>query len=118
MKLVSSIPAYIQIKEYYQHLIESGALKEGEYLPSVREVSLIIGVNPNTVQRAFSMLIDEGYLTPISGKGNRINKVPDGKENMALRTLIKEIQYQGYALKDIKEEVDKLIKETEEKDYD
>lgn len=118
MKLVSTIPAYIQIKEYYQHLIESRALKEGEYLPSVREVSLVIGVNPNTVQRAFSMLIDEGFLTPISGKGNRINKMPNGKENTALRALIKEIQYQGYKLEDIKNEVDKLIEETEDKGHD
>lgn len=115
MKLVSNIPAYIQIKEYYQHLIESGALLEGDYLPSVREVSLLIGVNPNTVQRAFSLLIEEGYLTPINGKGNRINKAPDGKENIALRNLIKEIQYQGYDLKEIKEQLDLLIKETEEK---
>ena len=61
------------------------------------------------------MLIDEGFLTPISGKGNRINKIPSGKENTALQALIKEIQYQGYKLEDIKNEVDKLIKEKEEK---
>lgn len=116
MKLVSSIPAYIQIKEYYQHLIQSGALKEGDYLPSVREVSLLIGVNPNTVQRAFSLLIDEGYLTPISGKGNRINQIPNGQEDESLKTLIKEIQYQGYALEDIKKQVELLIKEKEDRE--
>ena len=81
----------------------------------MREVSLLIGVNPNTVQRAFSLLIDEGYLSPISGKGNRINKIPNGQENTALRNLIKEIQYQGYSLEDIKKQLEILIKEKEGK---
>ena len=109
MKLVSSIPVYLQISDYYKHLIESGALKADEYLPSVREVSLLLGVNPNTVQRAFSILIDDGYVTPISGKGNRINEVEKNKEE--LTKLIQDITYQGYTLDEIRMEIDKLMKE-------
>ena len=92
MKLLPGIPAYLQIKDYYKNLIDTGALKEGEYLPSVRDTSLLIGVNPNTVQRAFSMLIDLGYLTPISGKGNRINKVDKKESNDELHQLIQDIK--------------------------
>ena len=115
MKLLPGIPAYLQIKDYYKNLIDTGALKEGEYLPSVRDTSLLIGVNPNTVQRAFSMLIELGYLTPISGKGNRINKVNKTEENDELHQLIQEIKFKGYSLQDIKKRVDKMIEEEEKK---
>ena len=113
-----SIPAYIQIKEYYQHLIDCGALKEGEYLPSVREVSLLVGVNPNTVQRAFSMLVDEGYLTPINGKGNRINAIDKNIKSEELKTLLRDIEFKGYSLEDMKKQLEILIKEREEKKDD
>lgn len=108
-----SVPAYIQIKDYYQHLIDCGALKEGEYLPSVREVSLVVGVNPNTVQRAFALLIDEGYVTPISGKGNRINALNKDIKDAELKSLIKDIEFKGYSLDDIKNQLEVLIKEKE-----
>ena len=117
MKLLPGVPAYLQIKDYYKNLIDTGALKEGDYLPSVRDTSLIIGVNPNTVQRAFSMLIDLGYLTPISGKGNRINKVDNQESNDELHQLIQDIKFKGYSLQEIKKRIEKMIEE-EEKEYD
>ena len=115
MKLLPNVPAYLQIRDYYKNLIETGVLKEGGYLPSVREASLIIGVNPNTIQRAFSLLIEEGYLTPISGKGNRINKV--NGDNDELRHLIQDIKFKGYSLQEIKEKVNNMMEE-EEKNSD
>ena len=117
MKLLPGIPAYLQIKDYYKNLIDTGALKEGDYLPSVRDTSLLIGVNPNTVQRAFSMLIELGYLTPISGKGNRINKVDNQDANDELHQLIQDIKFKGYSLQEIKKRVEKMI-EKEEKEND
>ena len=113
MELLGTIPAYIQIKNYYKRLIESGAIKEGEYLPSVREVSLLIGVNPNTVQRAFALLIEENLVTPIIGKGNRVNKIESNKENIYLRNELDGLLKKGYSLKDIKIELDKMIEEEE-----
>lgn len=117
MKLLPGIPAYLQIKDYYKNLIDTGALKEGDYLPSVRDTSLLIGVNPNTVQRAFSMLIELGYLTPISGKGNRINKVDNQEANDELHQLIQDIKFKGYSLQEIKKRIEKMIEE-EEKEND
>ena len=74
-------------------------------------------MNPNTVQRAFSMLIDLGYLTPISGKGNRINKVDNQDANDELHQLIQDIKFKGYSLQEIKKKVEKMIEE-EEKEND
>ena len=113
MKLLPNIPAYLQIKDYYKNLIEKGALKEGDYLPSVRDTSLLIGVNPNTVQRAFSLLIEMGYLTPISGKGNRINKVDNPDNDDELYQLIQDIKFKGYSLKEIQEKVQIMIEKGE-----
>ena len=62
MEFNSNKPIFITIKEHYEHLIDQGALKEGIEMPSVREVALVNGVNPNTVQRAFSMMVEDGYL--------------------------------------------------------
>ena len=111
MELLGNIPAYIQIKNYYKRLIETGAIKEGEYLPSVREVSLLIGVNPNTVQRAFTLLIDENLVTPIVGKGNRVNKIDSNGENLQLKNDINDLVKKGYSLDEIKNEIEKMMKE-------
>ena len=57
MELNSSKPIYIQIKEYYEKLIDSGLLKEGQEMPSVREIAIAHGINPNTVQRALTLMV-------------------------------------------------------------
>ncbi len=69
MELISNKPIYLQIKDYYETLIDNGSLKEGEEMPSVREVALFMGINPNTVQRAFSLMVEGGYLLNIPKKG-------------------------------------------------
>lgn len=49
--------------------IAAGALKPGQRLLSVREVALSAGVNPNTVQRAFTQLEQQGVLHSVRGAG-------------------------------------------------
>ncbi len=62
-------PIYEQLKSNIQKLILSGALAPNEQLPSVRALSVELGINPNTIQRAYSELEKEGivYITP--GRG-------------------------------------------------
>ena len=110
MELIANIPAFIQIRDYYKKLIEIGAIKEGEYLPSVREVSLKIGVNPNTVQRAFTLLIQDGYVSPIIGKGNRVNNIENMQENNKLKEYINQIIDKGYSLEEIQKEIENMKK--------
>ena len=49
-------PIYLQIVELIKKAVASGELGAGEKLPSVREMSAMIGVNPNTLQRSYAEL--------------------------------------------------------------
>ena len=60
---------YIEIAEKYKEYILNGIYKYGDKLPSVRYIALELGVNPNTVARAFSLLEEWGYINSISKKG-------------------------------------------------
>ncbi len=59
-----------QIEEGIKQLIISGVLKPDEQLPSVRELSVSLTVNPNTVQRAYKQLEQDRFIYSIKGKGN------------------------------------------------
>lgn len=53
----------------YKKYIELGVYKNGDKLPSIRVVAAELGINPNTVQRAFKMLEDDGLIESINKKG-------------------------------------------------
>lgn len=59
-----------QIETGLKELIINGILRTDEQLPSVRELSVNLTVNPNTVQRAYKELEQEGFIYSIKGKGN------------------------------------------------
>lgn len=69
-------PIYIQIIEKLKAEIISGRLKQGERLPSVRELAVIARVNPNTMQKALAELENEGlvYTERTNGKFVTTNK--------------------------------------------
>ena len=60
---------YEQIYSFYKNLIYRGVIRKDEYLPSVREVALARKINPNTVVKAYSLLINDGLITSINKKG-------------------------------------------------
>lgn len=68
-------PFYQQIKDNVRQLVVSGALKKDEKLPSVREMAASLAINPNTIQRAYHELENEGYIYTISGKGSFVAEV-------------------------------------------
>ena len=63
-------PIYEQIKREIQRLIVTGALPAGSRLPSVRELAAQLAINPNTIQRAYRELEEEGYSVTVSGRGS------------------------------------------------
>ena len=65
-----SRPIYEKVKDSLRQLIFSGALGEGEKLPSVRELAVSLTVNPNTIQRAYRELEQEGAIVSVPGKGS------------------------------------------------
>ena len=60
---------YEKIANKYKTLIINDVLTEGMALPSCRDVALDLGVNPNTVSRAFQLLEEEGYIEILPKKG-------------------------------------------------
>ena len=62
-------PSYEQVRDGLRHLVVTGAIGQGEKLPSVRALAASLAINPNTIQRAYAALEEEGYLSTLPGKG-------------------------------------------------
>ena len=60
-------PIYLQIILYIKRCIIGGTIADGDELPSRRVLSALLGVNPNTIQKAYRMLEDEGLIRSHSG---------------------------------------------------
>ena len=63
-------PIYEQVRDGLRRLIISGAIADGEKLPSVRALASQLAINPNTIQRAYRELEADGYLISVPGKGS------------------------------------------------
>lgn len=60
-------PIYMQIIRYIKQGIASGTIGNQEEVPSRRVLSALLGVNPNTIQKAYRMLEDEGIILSRAG---------------------------------------------------
>ena len=65
----SGVPLYLQLIEQVKHAIETGAIRAGEQLPSVRQMAEDLVINPNTVARAYRDLEQEGIIELKHGLG-------------------------------------------------
>lgn len=117
----SSLSLHEQIANNIKNLIFNGAYPEHSQLPSVREMSVDITVNPNTVQKAYKLLENDGYIYSVKGKGNFVapiskNENTETKKNLyaELEKTIKELAYLKESKKCIFETIDKIYKEMEE----
>ena len=63
-------PIYEQVRDALRKLIVSGSLPSDQKLPSVRELASSLAINPNTIQRAYRELEQEGYICTVPGKGS------------------------------------------------
>ncbi len=66
-------PIYEQIVARYEMLILTGVLQEDEQLPSVRQMAQELSINPNTIQKAYSILEHDGYIYTVRGRGNFVS---------------------------------------------
>ncbi|WP_288222165.1 GntR family transcriptional regulator [uncultured Clostridium sp.] len=104
-----SVPIYEQVIIGIKELIIKGVLKEGDKLPSVRELSSILTINPNTVSKAYTELEKENIVEVIKGKGtfisnnykNNISKEKLNKLVIDFKRLILEANYLGLEEKDL-----------------
>ncbi len=84
-------PLHQQIEDGIKELIINGIMLQDEKLPSVRELSVSLTVNPNTVQKAYKQLEADGFIYSILGKGNFISPVTNAKDKKRIDGLYEEI---------------------------
>jgi len=96
--LMSRVPIYEQIIEQLETFVLKGILDVGDQIPSVRNLSIQLSINPNTIQKAYSELVRTGIIDTVPGRGSFIAK--EAKAN--LRNL------QGNQLKELSNIVEKL----------
>lgn len=111
----SNIPIYIQVIEHMKMDIISGKLKPGDKIPSVRELALLLSVNPNTIQKALSELEREGFLMTeravgryVSNNNELIEQSKVIEINKRIGSFIKEMKGLGLSLSDIKKYIDDI----------
>ena len=73
----SGIPVYRQVMDQVKYYAASGTLKVGAQLPSIRELSKALSVNPTTVVKAYTELQHEGVIEMKQGKGAFLAEVEE-----------------------------------------
>ena len=96
--LQSRVPLYEQLQEQIIRLSMLGILDENQQLPSVRALAREVGVNPNTVAKAYQQLEQQGIIYTVSGRGSFVS--PDVLSLQSLRQA---------ALQEVLDAVDKAL---------
>lgn len=69
-------PVYVQVVRHFKRQIAMGFLEPGEQIPSRRDLASMLKINPNTVQRAYKEMEDEGLIKTESNQPSRITNDP------------------------------------------
>ena len=113
-------PIYEQVKDGLRKLVVTGAIREGEKLPSVRALAGSLAINPNTIQKAYEALEAEGYVYSVPGKGSFAaphSGVDTRRKEQLLEqvdALVKELAYLGMSAQELCE----YIREKEGENHD
>ena len=84
----SGVPIYVQIETQVKNAIAAGALKRDQTLPSVRKLAAELGINPNTVARAYQDLERDGVIATVQGSGTYVaENMPRFLKSEKLRRL-------------------------------
>lgn len=103
-------PIYEQIVNNFKNLIITGKLEEDAKIPSVREMSKILSVNPNTIQKAYKELESKGYFYTVLNQGSFVKKVEIETEKIdklykQIKEVILELKYLGESLEQIERRI-------------
>ena len=86
-KATDGRPIYLQILEYIKRGAASGRIADGDELPSRRVLSALLGINPNTVQKAFRMLEEQGLIESRSGAKSFMTLGPEQADKLRAELL-------------------------------
>lgn len=108
-------PIYTQIILYIKRGVVAGAIRDGDELPSRRVLSALLGVNPNTVQKAYRILEEERLMESHSGaksymvlNGEAIAEVRRDLMERDAQTIIHAMQQMGISKEELLALIDKL----------
>ncbi len=85
-------PIYEQIVREVEKLITLGVLKSGSQIPSVRALAYDLGINPNTVKKAYDILEENGLIISKSTKGTFISDNISKAKELKIEELINKIR--------------------------
>lgn len=118
MEFEANTPIYLQLIDMIKLQIVSGRLKSGDKLPSVRDLAVEYGVNPNTMQKALSQLEWEKLVHTVRTTGRYvtedkelIGKLRKELADMRISELFEKLQQLGYGKREIKELLDSYFEE-------
>ena len=110
-------PIYCQIVQQIERYIALGILKANDPLPSIRELASSLGINPNTVKKAYSELENKKLIVSISTKGcfvsSEVERAKEGKMEQEFENIkksIAELQQLGLSVQDIKKKLEEIFK--------
>ena len=78
----SGVPLYFQLMEQIKHAVETGALRAGDQLPTIRKMAEDLVMNPNTVVRAYRELEHQGVIELKHGSGAFIGQIAEGRARL------------------------------------
>ena len=114
LNLQGKIPIFEQIQDQVLRFIEAGVLKEGDKLPSVRQLAQENGINPNTVAKAYSELEKSGMVYNIPKKGVYVSAVdPAASRYSQVIGVLKTLKDSGITKEEILTAAEDLYKEGE-----
>lgn len=107
-----NVPIYLQIIGFIKRGIVAGTIRNGDEIPSRRMLSALLGVNPNTVQKSYALLEDEGLIHSRSGTKSCVVATEESvrklrQEIMAdrLKAMVSEMKQMGLSLPEAKETI-------------
>lgn len=118
--LEEGVPIYVQIVRHVKGGIVSGSVQDGDELPSRRVLSAQLGVNPNTVQKAYRLLEEEGIISSHTGAKSAVTLTPERRAAIrgellaqAARQAVRSLRHMGVELEEARILLERAWNETE-----
>lgn len=119
----TSNPIYLQIAERVNRQVVRGELKAGDKLPSVREMAMNTGVNPNTIQRTYSELERLSVVETKRGQGTFItenegilNSLREELKNKQITSFVGDMKEMGFSHEEIIDGIKQFLSRLQEGD--
>ena len=118
-RTVDGTPVYLQIINFIKRGAIAGTIRDGDELPSRRVLSALLGINPNTVQKAFHMLEEEHLMESRTGAKSCMTLPPDTLDELRREVLSDELRAMARTLRQLgisREEALRLIEQAWKED--